>query len=457
MEIKNNTIEVEIEKSVYGGRGLGRCEGRVVFVEGGIPGDRVKALIKKKKANFIEAEVSEILVSSPDRIEPPCPVFGKCGGCTWQNLSYNAQMKCKEDIALSSLEHISKIKTILSEPIVPSPDIWRYRNKMDFTFGSDENGEATIGMHKKGNFYEIVDIEKCLICPESFEKILRIVKLFCREHKLVSYNPRNHQGLLRHLIIREGRNTGELIAVLLTSSENFPDPDKLVEKIKSEVPSLTAFSWGINSGMSDAPNIDKINYQYGQDYFFEKIGHIKLQVSPFSFMQTNTKAAENLYNIVKEYVESGDKDILFDAYCGAGSIGLYVSSSGNQVFGIDIVLSAIWDARRNAKLNGINNAVFMAGEMKKSIPLMLTAANNRITRIIVDPPRSGMDKKSLKYIIEINAPMIVYVSCNPTTLARDVEVLAESGYVPVKARPVDLFPHTYHIEMVIQFKKKELL
>lgn len=449
----NKILQLEITKCVYGGRGMGKANGCVVFVEGAVPGDIVQVKIKKRKSNYAEAEITELIKPSERRIKPQCPIFGLCGGCTWQNLSYEEQLKFKDEIALTSLEHIGKSENLSTLPILPSPEIWRYRNKMDFTFGRDANSNFALGMHKKNSFHEIIDVEQCLICPESFEKVLRIVRNFCVKNSLPPYNPITHEGLLRHLIIREGRNTNELIITLLTYKEEFPKIESLAAELKHNIDNLVGFSWGINSKIADAPNIDKIVYQEGQDHFFEKLGDLKLQVSATSFLQTNTHGAEKLYSIIKDFLEIGDTDIIFDAYCGTGSIGLFAAEKNHQLYGIDIVLSSIWDARRNASINGINNSIFIAGDMHKTIPMMLQAVNSRITRIIVDPPRSGMDKKSLRYIIEINSPIIVYVSCNPTTLARDMTILSEAGYLPTKIQSVDMFPHTYHIESVIQFKK----
>lgn len=446
-------VQVTIDKAAYGGRGLGKVDGCVAFVSGAVPGDKVSARIIKKKSNYIEAETIDIIEPSPDRISPECPLFGACGGCSWQNLAYESQLKWKEDIALSALSHIGGAGNFSTGQIIPSPEIWRYRNKMDFTFGRNSKGEFAVGMHKKGSFHEIVDVEKCLICPESFEKVLAITKAHCIERDFAPYNPKNHEGLMRHLIVRAAKNTNETIAILLTTSENFEGAEELYQRLTSEIPNFKGLVWGLNAGVADAPNADKIIREFGENCFIEKLGDIKLMVSAFSFMQTNTLGAEKLYGVVRDYLELEANDIIFDAYCGAGSIGLFVAGNKNQVFGIDIVKSAIWDARRNAQINNITKSTFIAGEMKKTIPLMLQASPDKITRLIVDPPRGGMDKKSLKQIIDINAPILVYVSCNPTTLARDLEIISEGGYEIRKAQPVDMFPHTYHIELVAQFVK----
>jgi len=450
---KNDIITLEIAKTTYGGRGLGRIDDFVVFVEGVVPGDVISAKVVKKKTNYAEAEVIEILKPSIDRIEPLCPIFGNCGGCTWQNLSYEVQIKHKEEISFTSLEHIGKITPFSSYPIIPSPQIWRYRNKMDFTFGTDNESKITLGLHKKGSFSDIIDVEKCLICPESFETILEGTKSFCRKNNFTSYNPQTHIGQMRHLIIREGRNTGDLIVVLLTASKDIENIENLYCELKNSLPNLRGFIWGLNASRADAPNIDEIIYQGGEDYFFERIGELTFQISAFSFFQTNTTGTEKLYQIIKDYFELEGNEIIFDAYCGSGTIGLFTAQKEQTVYGIDIICSSIWDARKNAKMNGFKNTTFLVGDMKQTISLMLQGSKRRINRIIVDPPRCGMEKKSLRQIIDIDAPIIVYVSCNPTTLARDIEVITQAGYTLAKAQPLDMFPHTYHIEMVVQFKK----
>jgi len=459
MEIKKNSLfTLKIENVAYGGRGIGRWEGVVVFVPFAVPGDVVEARLVKNKGNYIEADLVQVLEPSPIRIAPRCPYFGPCGGCSWQTIPYENQLFLKQEIARSSVEHLSGQSQFKLHPIIASPDIWRYRNKMDYTFGADADGLPLLGFHAKGSFTDVLDMEICHLQPEIFDLILKEVRAFAREKNLVPYNPVTHKGLLRHFMLRAARNLSEgepmpVLAVLLTAEPDLPFREELLERLRRVCPSLIGFMHGLNQGMGDVFRLDRLLFQWGDDCLTERLEDLNMRISALSFFQTNTRGAELLYRSARDFLNLNGAENLLDAYCGAGSIGLFCARRCLHVYGIDIVREAIWDARENARQNGIHNATFLCGEMCRSLPLLLSRIPFGVQRAAVDPPSNGLDKKSLGQIIELGAPILVYVSCNPVTMARDAQAICESGYRITDIQPVDMFPHTYHIEIISRFEK----
>lgn len=454
---KNSVIEVKIDNLAYGGRGIGRMEGMVVFVPHAVPGDVVSARVIKKKPNYIEAEKIEILEPSLHRIEARCSLFGQCGGCSWQSLPYEKQLEFKEQIAKSTLHHLGRQFDFKIHPILPSPEVWRYRNKVDYTFGQDENGKAVLGFHEPGSYWKIIDVEKCHIQPEIFDDLIDEMRKFTREYDLEPYHQKGHTGLMRHFMLRCAVNTEEephpTLAVLATGEAELPHRDELVDRLRKRCPSLKGFIHGLNQSRGDVFKIQKKLFQWGEDFIMEKVGHLKLKVSAMSFFQTNSKAAENLYEKTLDFLELSGNESLFDAYCGAGAIAINCARNAGKVYGIELIKDAVWDARYNAKINNADNCTFLLGDMKRTLPLLMKREPLGFSRVTVDPPRGGMDKKSLRWIARLQAPVIVYVSCNPSTMARDIQSLCSKGYEITEVQPVDMFPHTYHIEMIAHLKK----
>jgi 23S rRNA (uracil1939-C5)-methyltransferase len=456
---KNSVISVKINNLAYGGRGIGRYEGIVVFVPGTIPGDIVQAKVLKIKRNFIEATLEDLTVPSPYRIKPRCPLFGKCGGCAWQNLPYDKQLVFKEEIAKSVLEHLGKQDDFKMHSIIASPDKWRYRNKVDYTFGSNTEGNLVLGFHKRGSYFEILDVLECFIQPVIFDGLIDEMRQFARSMKIAPYNPKTHEGNLRHFMLRCAENPSEgeaspVIAVLVTAESHLPHRSQLLAQLRNRCPSLRGFLHVQNRGLGDVIKMEKVLYQWGDKYIVEHLENFQLRVSAFSFFQTNTKGAELLYAKTREFLSLTGKETLLDAYCGTGSIGIFCSRKAAQVSGIEIIKEATWDARINAAQNSLDNCLFLCGEMKKRLPLLLKQYPFGFQRVVVDPPRSGLDKKSLRQILELNAPVLVYVSCNPTTFARDAKIICDAGYYISDVQPVDMFPQTYHIETVTKFVKQ---
>jgi 23S rRNA (uracil1939-C5)-methyltransferase len=453
---RNMVIEnLRIEDLAYGGRGIARFGEFVLFVLHAVPGDVVDVRVTHRKPRYAEAVIEKLREPSPDRIVPPCPLFGTCGGCSWQNIPYSVQLVHKQRQALESLAHLGQAKCDTIRPIIASPDEWRYRNKMDYTFGSDTEGRPILGFHLPGYFDRIFEVRRCLLQPESHDAIISTMSDWARAKGLSSYNPRNHRGLLRHLILRHSVLTGETVAVLLTNDGELPDPQDLVDTLRRAAPGLKGFVWGLNPGRADVALMAGEKWRWGEPWIEEQLGDRRFRISALSFFQVNTHAAKLLYDTIREFVgEDRSQHRMFDAYCGTGSIGIYCADRVKEVVGVEIIREAIWDARDNASRNGLNNCTFIAGEMRDSLPVALQMPGGRFGIVVVDPPRGGMDKRSLRGLLEIGAERIVYVSCNPSTLARDLVDIVEAGYRPSIVQPVDLFPQTFHIETVVRFDKR---
>ena len=450
---RSSRLELKIDDLAYGGKGIGRVSDFVIFVSNAVPGDMVRARVVKRAKNHAEAVIEEILTPSPKRIPATCPHSGECGGCTWQNLPYAEQLLYKQRLAESTIAHLGKARPERVEEIIPSPKEWRYRNKMDFTFGTNTDGEPIIGFHSQGAFDSILEVNKCFLQPEIFDDFLATMTEWMRARKLVSYDPRTHRGNLRHLILRHSVTTGEMIAVLLTNEQKLPNPEDLIAALRKACPALKGFVWGLNAGLADFVKMDREIWRWGDPTLEEVLDGLRFRISALSFFQVNTLAAEKLYSVARDMLgEDARKSRLLDAYCGTGSIGIFCAARVREVVGVEISREAIWDARENAERNGMTNCTFMAGDMRRTLPLVMSMPGGRIERIVVDPPRGGMDKHSLRSLLEIHAPVIVYVSCNPATLSRDLVTITEAGYRATVMQPVDLFPQTYHIETVVRFE-----
>jgi 23S rRNA (uracil1939-C5)-methyltransferase len=448
---KQSVHSLEIESLAYGGAGVAKPEGFVVFVPGALPGDRVRARIVKKKKNHAEARLEAVESPSPDRIEAPCPLFGACGGCTWQHLPYDRQLEWKQRQVEETLEHLGGLSELPAQrPILASPEVWNYRNKMEYSFGQGQQGEVILGFHEPGRYDRIFEVPKCLIHPEPFDALLKELTAYAREHGLSAYEQRRHTGLLRHAVMRHSRKTGGVVLVLITGKGELPDPGALAARLRGECPALQGFVWGVNTGLADVATIERTAFTWGNLRLREELNGLEFDISPLSFFQTNPSGAEVLYRSVLGMAEIGPHDRVLDAYCGTGSIALHCARAASRVVGVEISLDAIRDARVNARTNGIRNATFIAAPMREGLKLAAEAGGGSFTRVIIDPPRGGMDKRSLAGLIDLRAPVFVYVSCNPSTLARDLQTLIEAGYRVDAVQAVDMFPHTYHIEAVVR-------
>jgi len=458
---KGTELELDVYALAFGGRGIARLENFVVFVEGALPQERVRARINRVKSSFAEATVSEIITPSPFRQVARCPLFGQCGGCKLQNLDYQEQIAQKQKHVEEAFAHIAGVKPPQILPIIPSPETWRYRNKMEMAFGVRADGSLAIGFHTPGDYRKVLDVPECFLQPEILDKVVTYLReelgsLYRKAPaRYAPYDPTRHTGFFRHLVMRYSQATKEFLVAVLTHDGEWPECEELAARFMKEFPQCRGFTWGINRGVSDVARMEEKRFQLGEGWIEEVLGELTYRVSTFSFFQTNSAGAKLLYDVVKDFAELTGRERVLDAYCGTGSIGIYLARSAAQIVGIELVREAIWDARHNARRNGLENCLFLAGEMRDVLPTVGTIVGARFDRLVVDPPRGGMDKKSLRYLIALAAPLIVYVSCNPTTLARDTATLAEAGYVAEIAQPVDLFPHTHHVESVVKFRKRK--
>jgi 23S rRNA (uracil1939-C5)-methyltransferase len=428
---RGEQLEVEIESLAFGGRGVARAEGLVVFVAGALPGDRVLAEITKAKKRFAEARAVEILRSGAERVADTCVHEGEpCPGAPWQGLAYERQLAQKREQVDEALHRIGGLDGFELEEIEPAVERWRYRNKLEYSFGERE-GEPILGFHARGRWDLVVDVDDCKLASERGNEARNAIRDWARRESVPAHDARAGDGVLRNLVVREGWRTGQIQTRLVTSAAPFPKPP---------VDLHTAIEG--DSGGTDGPT-----GVLGEERLREELCGLRLEMSHGGFFQTNTEMAERLYAIAGEYAGLSGRERVFDLYCGIGTIGLTMAARAGEVWGLEIVPEAIADAERNAGRNGIENARFLAGSARTGVrPLIEQAGKPDV--LVVDPPRAGLSQKIVRRLIECDAKRIVYVSCNPTTLAPNAAQMVEAGYTLKRVRPVDMFPQTPHIECV---------
>jgi 23S rRNA (uracil1939-C5)-methyltransferase len=452
---KGEEVEVGIDSLAYGGSGVGRVDGFVVFVRGALPGDRVRARVTKVKRGFAEAAAETVLDPSAQRVEAPCRHFGigKCGGCRFQDLAYDAQIAAKEQQVRDALVRIGRLEEPPVEPIVPAASLYHYRNKLEYSFSTGEDGEVALGFHRAGRWDQVIDIEECLLTTDLGNAIRLAVRDWAREEKLEPYDQATGEGYLRHLVYREGRNTDQVLVVLVTAPGERFETGYLVDVLR-RFPEVRSIHWAINDAPSERTNLPT-RLLWGEEAIEEEISGLRFRVRPNAFLQTNTEMAGRLYGIVRELAELSGSENVYDLYCGTGTIGLSLARDASHVWGLEISEEAVACAIENAELNGIENASFFAGNVGQTLEELAEEAGSP-DLVVVDPPRAGLAGKALRRTGALQAPRIVYVSCNPTTLASDVKVLREEyGYELLRCRPVDMFPHTPHVESVSLVERKE--
>jgi 23S rRNA (uracil1939-C5)-methyltransferase len=438
-------VELRVDSLAYGGNGVARLDGFVVFVRRGLPGDRVRARVTKVKRGFAEAIATDVLVPSPNRVEAPCAHYPVCGGCRFQDLDYALQVAAKEDQVRDALKRIGGIAEPPLEPILPAESPFFYRNKMEYSFTQTPDGPA-LGFHKSGRWDEVLEIEKCWLTTDLGNSIRNAVRDWAREENLVAYDQSEHSGYLRHLVVREGRNTGQALVVLVTGPGEKFERGYFVEVLK-RFPEVRSIHWAVNDTPSEVTNLPS-TLLWGEDAIEEELLGLRFRVRPNAFLQTNTEMAERLYGIAIEYAALTGTETVYDLYCGTGTIGISMARNAMSVWGVEISEESVACALENVELNSIGNAAFFAGNVGQSLEELAERAGTPDV-VVVDPPRAGLAGKALKRTGALGAARIVYVSCNPTTLASDVKVLrAEHGYELARVRPVDMFPHTPHVESV---------
>jgi 23S rRNA (uracil1939-C5)-methyltransferase len=438
-------VQLHVDSLAYGGNGVARLNGFVVFVRRGLPGDTVRARVTKVKRNHAEALATEVLVPGPNRVEAPCAHYPACGGCRFQDLAYEAQLSSKADQVADALRRLGGFADAPLEPIVPAASVFGYRNKLEYSFTQYEDG-ATLGFHKAGRWDEVLEVERCWLTTDLGNAIRNAVRAWAREEGLEAYDQATQRGYLRHLVVREGRNTGQALVQLVTAPGERFETGYFVEVLR-RFPEVRSVHWAINDTPAEVTNLPT-RLLWGEDAIEEELGGLRFRVSPNAFLQTNTEMAERIYGLAREYAGLTGAETVWDLYCGIGTIGLTLARDALTVWGLEVSEESVARALENADLNGITNAAFFAGNVGQAIEELRERSGSPDV-VVVDPPRAGLAGKALRRLGRIGARRIVYVSCNPTTLASDLKTLrADWGYELRRAQPVDMFPHTPHVECV---------
>ncbi|MGG3284125.1 23S rRNA (uracil(1939)-C(5))-methyltransferase RlmD [Paenibacillus solani] len=475
---KNDEVVIDIIGMNHDGEGVGRAEGYTLFVPGALPGEKVRVRVLKTKKQYGYAKLMELVQASSDRIAAPCPIYDQCGGCQLQHMSYAGQLAWKRQLVVDNLERIGKLRVvreaagavetrvgdgqdadhsdqegILVRPALGMSEPWRYRNKSQVPIGVTEGGLVG-GFYARGS-HRIVDMETCLIQHEQNDEVVSRVKAIGRKLGITAYNEETGQGLLRHVVVKIGFATKEMMIVLVTNGERIPRVNEWISTIREELPVVVSICQNVNTRKTNVIFGDVTRVLWGREVIHDYIGDVKFAISARSFYQVNPAQTEVLYGKTVEYAGLTGEETVIDAYCGIGTISLFLAQHAKKVYGVEIVKEAIEDARANAELNGMTHVEFEVGASEDVIPRWKEQGIEADV-IVVDPPRKGCDPRLLETILEMKPERVVYVSCNPSTLARDLRVLEDGGYRTVEVTPVDMFPHTVHVESVALLQRKTI-
>jgi 23S rRNA (uracil1939-C5)-methyltransferase len=442
---RDQEVELSVESLAFGGNGVARLNGFVVFVRRGLPGDRVRARVTKVQRRHAEALAVEVLEPSALRVDAPCAHYPACGGCRFQDLAYEAQLEAKAEQVRDALVRIGGVREPPLEEIVPAESIFHYRNKLEYSFTATPAGPS-LGFHRAGRWDEVLDIEQCWLTTDLGNGVRLAVRDWAREAGLSAYDQAEGTGYLRHLVYREGRNTGQVLVQLVTARGELHDADGLVAALR-RFPEMRSIHHAVNETPAEVTNLPT-TLLWGEDAIEEQLLGLRLRIRPNAFLQTNTAMAERLYELAVDFASLTGDETVWDLYCGIGSIGLAMARRALTVWGVDISEESVACAIENAELNGISNAAFYAGDVGQAIE-ELKDRSGPPDVVVVDPPRAGLSGKAVRRLGRIGAQRIVYVSCNPTTLAGNVkQLVSDWGYELHRARPLDMFPHTPHVETV---------
>jgi 23S rRNA (uracil1939-C5)-methyltransferase len=438
-------LDLTIDSLAYGGNGVARANGFVVFVRRGLPGDRVRARVTNVKRNHAEAVAVEVLEAGAPRVDAPCEHYPECGGCRFQDLAYEAQAEWKERQVTDALRRIGRIDEPPAEPILPAVERFHYRNKLEYSFTKTPEGPA-LGFHRAGRWDDVLEVEWCWLTTDLGNAIRDTVRDWAREERLEPYDQEAQTVYLRHLVVREGRNTGQALVQLVTAPGERFERERLVEVLRA-FPEVRSIHWAVNDSPAEVTNLPT-KLLWGEEAIEEELCGLRFRVRPGAFLQTNTTMAERLYELAREFAGLTGAETVYDLYCGIGTIGLSMAGNAVTVWGVEVSEESVACALENADLNGITNAAFFAGNVGQVLEQLRERAGEPDV-VVVDPPRAGLAGKALRRVGRLGAPRLVYVSCNPTTLASDVKALiGEYGYELERVRPVDMFPHTPHVETV---------
>lgn len=448
---KNKEYIVDIVDIGQGGVGIGKYEGFTVFVDGGLIQDKIKVKITKSKKNYAVGDMVEIIEKSPFRVDRICSDDLKdCGGCQIQELDYNKQLELKTNEVKQVISRIGKLENVEIHETIGMQSPCRYRNKAQFPI-QNINGSTAIGFYKKKS-HDVIPTDMCVIQHDINDKIIKIIKTYIQAYNVSIYNETTHTGVLRHLVTKVGFTTNEVMVVLVANGTNLPHLNELASVLKENIPGFKTLVLNVNKAKTNVILGKENKVIYGNGKINDYIGDLVFEISPLSFFQVNPVQTEVLYNKALEYAELKENDTVFDIYCGIGSISLFLAQKATKVYGIEIVEDAIKDAKINAKLNNLNNVEFYVGKAEEVVPKMYSEGKTTNV-VVVDPPRKGCDEKVLDTIVSMKPDRVVYVSCNPSTLARDLAYLDERGYKCVEIQPVDMFPHTMHVETVAKLRR----
>jgi 23S rRNA (uracil1939-C5)-methyltransferase len=448
---KNEYYEIDITGLGHEGEGVGRVEGFTVFVPGALPGERIKVKIVRVQKTFAYGRLIDILNATEDRAEPPCPIFKRCGGCHLQHMSYEAQLRYKRQTVVDALTRIGKLEHVTVHPTLGMENPWEYRNKAQVPLG-EIDGHLAVGFYAPRT-HDIIEMGECGIQHPYNDDIVHTTKEILQELGIRPYDEETGKGLVRHIIGRVGFHTDETMVVLVTNGRKIPHVDVLVERLRARVPHLVSIIQNINMEKTNVIFGKETLTLWGKDSITDTIGDIKFDISARSFFQVNPVQTEVLYGKALEYAQLTGEETVIDAYCGIGTISLFLAQKAKAVYGVEVVPEAIEDAKKNARLNGMENAHFEVGEAETVIPNWYRDGI-RADVVVVDPPRKGCDERLLQTLADMKPERIVYVSCNPGTLARDLRYLEDHGYRTVEVTPVDMFPHTFHVECVAWMERK---
>ena len=450
---RGHVLSLTIDDLAFGGEGVGRADGYVVFVRGGVPGDRLRVRLDQARSRFGRGRIEAIETPSPHRIEAPCPYFGRCGGCRLQHVDYQAQLSFKAKQVADALERLGGLGPVSVLPILGAAETYGYRNKMEFTIARARDGVGlTVGLHEAERYDSVLDVERCLLQSDRMNALLDEARRFFAESGLGAWEQDAGEGLLRFLMLREGYRTGESMVNVVTSSPAVSELAPLAARLAARVPRTASVVMNVNPTKASVAVGVEEHLLGGRDHILESVGGLQFQVSANSFFQTNTAQAERLFSLVLDSAGlTGDETVL-DLYSGTGAISLQLAGRCRWVYGVEVTQAAVDDAARNAAANGIANCTFLAGEVRFALPSLI-AQGVRAQVVVADPPRAGFHPKALRALLQMGPARIVYVSCNPSTLARDLGELVRGGYRLEWVQPVDMFPHTPHIEAVARLEK----
>ncbi|RSL31764.1 23S rRNA (uracil(1939)-C(5))-methyltransferase RlmD [Salibacterium salarium] len=451
---KNDIITATFEDLTHEGAGVAKVDGYALFVPYGLPGETAKIKVLKTKKGYGFGKMLERIEESSDRTDAPCPIYYLCGGCQLQHMTYDAQLRFKHKQVQDAMKRIGGLEDVPVHPSIGMEDPWRYRNKAQVPVGENEDGDLKAGFFQKRS-HRIIDMESCIIQQGANDEAVQIVKEIADKYNIKAYEEDKHRGTLRHIVTRQANSTEQLMIILVTNGPDLPHKKNLIADIREAMPNVTSIMHNANNKRTNVIFGEKTDVIWGEEYIYDYIGDIKFAISARSFYQVNPSQTKVLYDKALEYADLQGNETVIDAYCGIGTISLFLAQKAKHVYGVEVIPEAVSDAKRNAELNKMEGVTtFAVGEAEDVVPWWHKANGLEPDVFVVDPPRKGCDETLLQTMIDMKPEKIVYVSCNPATLARDLKILEDGGYETKEVQPVDMFPQTNHVETVVKLVRK---